>query len=346
MEELRDLRRVPANVGGGRHVVRVDVKGPRIRVFLDGRKMIDYRDRRPHVSGSIAFETVDDSRVRIDRVRVAHGRGQTQVHAGTGGYGIYELDASGRRWRHLGRTLGTGWWAPWDRRMYQFSSLLFDPNVEGTIYYGHFPGGFFVSRDGGRSWRDSSVGLGNDGMFSLAQHPGDPSILFAGTYNGIATSIDGGATWADSSSGMPPEQWPYTVAIDSDDPEVMYTSTKNGQNKGFCHRNSFCGVVMKSTDGGRTWQRIMSGLDPMSEFYTLLIWPLDHDTLFLSTSRGVYASRDAGETWWPMETGLPTSINQVRDNVADNLALSGDDRYLYLGLVQNGVWRADLVAQS
>ena len=124
----------------------------------------------------------------------------------------------------------------------------------------------------------------------------------------------------------------------------MYTSTKNGQNKGFCHRNETCGIVMKSTDGGQTWAPVMSGLDPRSEFYTLIIYPPDHDTLFLSTSRGVYASLDAGERWWPMDTGLPATVNQVRDNVADNLALSRDARHLYLGLVQHGVWRADLAA--
>ena len=41
----------------------------------------------------------------------------------------------------------------------------------------------------------------------------------------------------------------------------MYASTKNGQNMGFCDRNVFCGVVMKSTDGGESWFKIMNGLE-------------------------------------------------------------------------------------
>ncbi len=343
-ERFADLEQVPISLGNKRHVVRVDVDGPRLRVYLDGKKKIDHRDRKPHLAGSIAFEALDNSTVSVDAVRVRRKTGPAQALVGTAGYGVYRLGTSGGRWSHLGRSLGFGWWAPWERRMYQFSSLLFDPLEKGTVYYGHFPGGFFVSRDGGRTWRDSSVGLGNDGMFSLTQHPHDPQILFAGTYNGIVRSNDGGATWTDSSEGMPPEQWPYTVAIDGDDPDVMYTSTKNGQNKGFCQRNATCGVVMKSTDGGRAWDPIMSGLDPMSEFYTLLIYPPDHDILFLSTSRGVYASPDAGEHWQPLVEGLPATDNQVRDNVADNLALSADGEHLYLGLVRHGVWRADLTA--
>jgi photosystem II stability/assembly factor-like uncharacterized protein len=226
--------------------------------------------------------------------------------------------------------------------MYQFSSILFDPDIRGRIYYGHFPGGFFLSEDGGHSWRDSSLGLGNDGIFSLTMHPRDHHVLFAGTYNGVVKSSDAGKTWHLQSDGMPPEQWPYTIAIDPENPMVMYTSTKNGQNKGFCHRNEFCGIVMKSTDGGGHWFEIMNGLDPRSEFYTLLIHPDHRSVLFLSTSNGVFMSPNAGETWEPINHGLPTTHNQVRDNVADNLTLTGDRRHLLLGLVGHGVWRADL----
>ncbi len=189
-------------------------------------------------------------------------------------------------------------------------------------------------------WRPITAGVYPE--HGIERHPRDPDILFTGTYNGLVKSTDGGATWEDSSANLPPEQWPYTVAIDDHNPDVMYTSTKNGHDKGFCHRNQFCGVVMKSTDGGQTWHRIMSGLNEKSEFYTLLIYPPDHNVLFLSTSRGVYVSLDAGGDWWPINSGLPTTNNQVRDNVADNLALRSDNRYLFLGLVKHGVWRADL----
>jgi photosystem II stability/assembly factor-like uncharacterized protein len=341
---MRELASVSLPIGRKAHSLRIERDGQRIRIYLDGKLRLKYRDRRPLPAGSIAFESLPGSKVTIDDVRARPKRAAVRVFAGTAGYGAYELVSSAKRWRHLGRTLGTGWWSPWARRMYQFSSLRFDPREEGLVYLGHFPGGFFISRDGGQSWRDSSVSIGNDGIFSLAQHPSDPATIYAGTYNGIQKSTDGGATWADSSSGMPSEQWPFTIAIDPDDPDVMYTTTKNGQNKGFCQRNDFCGVVMRSRDGGRSWERIMSGLDAESEFYTLIIDPRDRDLLYLSTSRGVFASLDAGERWWPLGSGLPSERNAVRDNVADNLVLSSDGRHLVLGLVKHGVWRADIRA--
>ena len=99
---------------------------------------------------------------------------------------------------------------------------------------------------------------------------------------------------------------------------------------------------MKSIDGGESWFEIMNGLDEKSEFYTLLIYPLNHDILFLSTNKGVYISKDAGNSWQAANSGLPSTGNQVRDNVAQNLAFTADVKYLLLGLVNYGIWKADL----
>ena len=331
----------------GWHNLKITVKNNSIKVSVDGQQLIDVNDNNStHQSGSISYETLENSIFYVDNVYVTIDPIGSIVYAGTAGYGIYRLNPIDKKWQNLGRTLGGGWWSAWDRRMYQFSSLLFDPDVPGKVYYGHFPSGFFISEDNGHTWNASNLGIGNDGMFSLSMHPQNHNILFAGTYNGIAKSVDGGKTWEMKSSGMPLEQWPYTVAIDDTNPNIMYVSTKNGQNKGFCHRNEFCGVVMKSTDGGESWFKIMNGLDDKNEFYTLLIYPPDHNILFLSTSNGVYLSKDTGNSWEGINNGLPVTRNQVRDNVADNLALTPDNKNLILGLVNYGVWKAELLVET
>ncbi|MFH1240070.1 MAG: family 16 glycoside hydrolase, partial [Candidatus Diapherotrites archaeon] len=323
--------------------IKIVGKGNNIKVYVDDSLKIDYTDDKPVLSGRIAFESFSDSEIHVDDVVVTIDSAGAEVYAGTAGYGIYKFNNTSKTWQNLGGTLGGGFWSPWERRMYQFSSILFDPDVPGKIYYGHFPSGFFISEDNGHTWKDSSLGLGNDGMFSLTMHPNDHDILFAGTYNGVVKSVDSGRTWKSISNGIPSEQWPYTVAIDDENLDIMYTSTKNGQNKGFCERNNFCGVVMKTTDAGENWFKIMNGLDEYrSEFYTLLIYPPNHKILFLSTNRGVYISRDSGSSWKAINTGLPNTDNQVRDNVADNLALTSDNKYLIFGLMNAGAWKADL----
>jgi photosystem II stability/assembly factor-like uncharacterized protein len=270
--------------------------------------------------------------------------GKGRLYVGTDGYGIFRFDQEKGAWQHTGRATGMGRWQIWERRIYQFLSLRFHPTKKGRVYMGHFPAGFFVSDDGGASWKSSQLGLGNDGMFSLTLDPADPDTIWGGTYNGLVKSVDGGKTWADSSKGMPKEQWPFSVAIDETDTNILYVVTKNGQNKGFCDRNEFCGVVMKSIDGGKNWTKIMAGLSEMSEYYCLVIHPLKPKTLFVNGTTGVYVSHDAGATWNPLVDGLPTSFNPVRDNVAQNLILSTDKKSLYLGLHGFGAWRLDLAA--
>ena len=263
-------------------------------------------------------------------------------YVGTNGYGMYLYDKVKATWVHMQRVTGVGKWKVWERNMYQYSAFLFDPNTKDRLYLGHFPGGFYISEDGGKSWKNSSLGLGNDGIFSLAMHPKDGKILFAGTYNGVMKSTDGGKSWTTKSQGMPKEQWPFAVVFDTTDPSVMYTVTKNGQNKGFCDRNTFCGVVMKSTDGGENWTKIMDGLPDDAEYYAMILHPKNRNVLFLSSSKKVFLSIDAGAKWTPINAGLPATNNLVRDNVANNMALTPDLKYLVLGVMGYGVWHAEI----
>ncbi len=271
------------------------------------------------------------------------------VFAGTAGYGVYMLEAGASKWQHLGMTIGIGEWDAWDRRLYQYGSFLFDPVDGQRVYLGHFPGGFFVSEDGGGSWRSSNTGMGNDGIFSLAVHPDDANTLFAGTYNGILRSDDRGERWRDTSAGMPAEQWPFSVVIDPEDPDLMYTATKNGQNKGFCERNldSFCGTVMRSSDGGFSWSEITEGLPVHAEYYMVAIDPRDRRVLYLSSSRGVWVSPDRGESWTLMNDGLPDIVEFfIRENVAHNMEITPDGKALVLAVVGYGVFRAELPSLS
>ncbi|MFC1768538.1 hypothetical protein ACFLZX_02130, partial [Nanoarchaeota archaeon] len=282
------------------------------------------------------------------KIKVIYEGERRHLYVGSNGYGLYKFNEYSNLWENLGRSNSGGFWAPWERRMYQFISILFDPDIDGRIYWGSFPSGVFISEDDGESWYESNAGVGNDGIFSLTMHPHNHDIIWAGTYNGVFKSSDRGTTWERKDNGFPSEQWPYVVAIDSDNPNIMYSTTKNGQNKGFCERNEFCGVVMKTTDGGENWFKIMDGLNDRNEFYNLIIYPYDHNILFMSTNGHVYMSTTGGESvggepgWTSIQYDLPQEWNQVRDNVADNLILTSDNRNLILGLKGHGCWKLDL----
>lgn len=106
------------------------------------------------------------------------------------------------------------------------SSFAASPVEEGTLWVG-LSGRVAKSRDGGRTWTYSSLGLpGNDSVMHLAPHPTDPAVVYAGTNtHGVYRSADGGATWA----RLGP--WPAGlrlwagIVLDPRDPSVVYAGT-------------------------------------------------------------------------------------------------------------------------
>jgi photosystem II stability/assembly factor-like uncharacterized protein len=68
--------------------------------------------------------------------------------------------------------------------------------VYATVFHDGVAGGFFISSDGGRSWRQSIKGLGGRDIFALYQDPDAPETLYAGTNYGVYRSTDRGEAWA------------------------------------------------------------------------------------------------------------------------------------------------------
>jgi len=276
-----------------------------------------------------------------------------QLYAGTRGYGVFKFNQGGQYWEQTPSLSGFGvFWSTWERPQYQFTDMLINPNNPQIIYLASFPTGMFKSLDGGNAWKETNLNFiddGTDGIFSLTFHPHDKNIIYAGTYNGVSVSYDGALHWKRISNGIPPEQWPFSIAIDSNNPDIMYAATKNGMDKGFCERHeppyeSFCGTVIKTTDGGKNWFEITNGLQKSNEFYDIIIYPHNHNILFLSSQNdGIFMSRNAGQSWEAINDGLEDYGGAgVSNNVAKNLVIDSQGRYLYFATMGRGVWKADL----
>ncbi len=67
------------------------------------------------------------------------------------------------------------------------------------------------------------------------------------------------------------------------------------------------GTLLKSTNGGSTWKRIVKGLDNKFLLYSLKISPQNKDVLFMSSrGDGIYKSQDQGNSWFKVNNGLET----------------------------------------
>lgn len=264
--------------------------------------------------------------------------GSGRLIAGTRGNELYDLDSDGGSWQQtpalgdLGRP-----WPIWDRGVYQYTSTLFHPDDGNIVYIGTFPTGIYRSDDDGQTWRERNVGFTNDGIFYITFHPNNPGIIYAGTYNGVNRSVDGGEHWHVWDEGWPDEQWVFDITFDPRDAETMYACSLNGENKG-AGRDGFQGTVMKSVNGGVTWQSVKNNL-PDQEFYGVIVDPWTADVVYVSGELGVYISTDAGASWSPWSTGLTNPMASHPNNVTRPFALSSDGKYLFLGTDGSGVYR-------
>jgi len=208
------------------------------------------------------------------------------------------------------------------------STITTDPLRSGVLY-GAGCGKFFTSQDAGRTWNRVNINSGDacpdqiiihpadtrilyvinsyEGILlrsadggrtfgllsvsgSLALHPTNSQILYAGTWEGIRKSVDGGVNW--SLIRASPERV-TALAISRIDPNVLYASA---------YRRG----VFKSTDGGETWLLASDGL-ASQEIAALLIHPTNPNSVYAGgflAGGGVYYTGDGGASWRAVNTGL------------------------------------------
>lgn len=194
-----------------------------------------------------------------------------------------------------------------------------------VLYAGVSPAALFRSEDAGETWSEVTAlsqhptrdrwnpGAGGLCLHSIQLDPAHPQRLFVGiSAVGVFRSDDGGATWATKNRGtraeFQPERFPefgqcvHKLLVSPAQPDLLY-------------QQNHCGVY-RSADAGDSWQEITAGLPsdfgfPLAvhprEAGTICVLPLD-GAEFRCTAGGrlrVFRTRDGGETWHPLEQGLP-----------------------------------------
>ncbi len=143
---------------------------------------------------------------------------------------------------------------------------------------------------------------------ALVADPSDSSVLYMGTTDGhIFGSRDGGAHWQILGRAGPRLDAVVTsIIVDPRDSLMLYASTWTRESSGEG------GGVFRSSDGGRTWQAVLTG----RAVRALAQAPSKPDILVAGALDGVYRSRDAGSTWTRIS---PASSEELRN--FDSLAI-------------------------
>ena len=140
--------------------------------------------------------------------------------------------------------------------------------------------------------RNAQGGMGR--MNFVRFHPGNPSLIYAGSPGGgLWVSPDGGVSWSTYTDNMA-LLGVADLAIDPVDPDIQYMATGDGNSNDVA-----CIGVLKSVDGGLNWS--VTGLswrpDERKQAHRILINPKNSQVLLLGATDGVYRTADAGATW-------------------------------------------------
>lgn len=214
----------------------------------------------------------------IASVRALAAGGDGLVYAGTTEYGVFRSLDGAARWSALHPTPFT-----------TVESLEVDPGDPRTVYAARMFSGLFRSRDGG-PWQFVGPGPQPREVTAFAIAPSDPRHLYAVDSRRLAVSLDRGATWQEV--GEIPQLFAgraTLLRVDPRDAQVLYLGV-----------GELGGELLKSRDGGRTWQagRGANGGPRPTEVLSFVLDPRRPDVQYLgSQSEGIWKSTDAGATW-------------------------------------------------
>ncbi len=292
--------------------------------------------------GGQNWEDITANLITTD-IRILYLNFHGDLYAGSRGYGLFKWENGRWNAQNIFGNFGTTWPMWDDRPMYQYTSILIHPEDSEIMLLGTFPQGIYKSTNGGNNWHESNIGWTMDGVFRLVCHPQNPDIVYAGTYNGINRSLDFGEHWEMWNNGWPAEQWVFSIDFNPDNPDIMYACSKNGENEG-TGSPDFHGTVMKTINGGETWFEITDGLNLGQEFYEIIVFKNNPDTIFLAAEQqGIMISINAGETWEDYNQGLINNIPATNgNNVTRCLVISYDNSVLYFGTAGSGVFKREI----
>lgn len=173
------------------------------------------------------------------------------------------------------------------------------------------------STDSGRSWTLLDRDLDAD-VHTIVIDPVDPTHIVvatgghdcrAGRAKGRALymSQDGGESWLPVGTNFR-QEYAVPLVMHPRNPHILYAALANGNPGEWRRPTGAESVVVRTQDGGHTWEKIEKGVSGLSaDFVTAIAFDeSDPDHVYAALrSGGLIASDDGGESWMKLDVKVP-----------------------------------------
>jgi len=224
--------------------------------------------------------------------------------------------------------------------------VITSPHDHATIYYGtQF---LLKSTDRGLSWdevspdltRNNPENMGRNGgpltpenvgaefyhtIFAIEESKNEAGTIWVGADDGLVhITRDGGENWTDISPPHRSEAMINAIDLSPHAEGTAYLAVTGYK------LNDFKPYIYKTTNHGRSWQRIDEGLPDGSFVRVVREDPVVQGLLYAGTEKGMFVSFNDGEEWQSFDLNLPAvPITDLRAR-EDSLAVATQGRAFWV----------------
>ncbi len=260
-----------------------------------------------------------------------HGSEPGSWYAGTSPQGLFRTDDGGVTWEPFGSVNGDPRYRVWMGTVQdgtpdgpKMHSIIVDPRDPAHLYFGMSSGGVHESLDRGRTWAPLLDGMEVVEGFDASQPtfhdphcvrlcPTNPDRLYQQNHCGIYRIDRPSNRWVRVGRSMPKRTGDvgFPMVVHPRDADTAWVFPMDGTT--VWPRTSPEGrpSVHVTRNGGRTWQRLSTGLPERQAWWTVKRQAMTSDAsepvgLYFGTTSGeLWGSRDEGRRWSCLARHLP-----------------------------------------
>jgi photosystem II stability/assembly factor-like uncharacterized protein len=234
------------------------------------------RDASPYKSATWMYVGPTNVSGRSTDTAVADKNGQRRIYVGYATSGVWKTDDNGATWQTIfddmpSTSVGDLAVAPSN------PDILWVGTGEANIFRASMPGvGIYKSTDAGKSFQHMGL-TDTQTIARILVHPTNPDIVYVAAsghewtdneMRGVFKTADGGKTWANVLYRSP-RTGAIDLVMDPRDPNTLYAALWQRVRRKWSDPRVEPGYkeggIMKTTDGGKTWNDVSQGL-PAPEF--------------------------------------------------------------------------------